>query len=113
MRKLSQTAVCNIRHAITVENRSASEVARKYSVSPSTVRAVARGDRYSDIPTAKPIPNFESYLAYPNGKVWSTSRNQFIKAAKKGSSNKKYYNLKNNGNRLSVSTTSIISEVFG
>lgn len=113
MRKLTVSAVCNIRHAITVEGRPATEVASKYGISPTTARAVARGDRYSDIPQARPIPGFQSYLAYPNGRVWSTNSGKFVKAVKKSSAKTKYYNLKNSGTRRSVAVNTIRSELFG
>lgn len=113
MRKLTSTAVCNIRHAIMVEGQSSTSVAAKHSISPSTARAVARGDRYADIPSPCPIPQFENYLAYPNGKVWSTSSNRFIKATKKGTSNTKYYNLRNGKSRRSIPSKLVVSEVFG
>lgn len=113
MRKLTKTAVCNIRHAIQVENKSATEVARKYNVSPSTARAVARGERYTDIPFARPIPQFENYLAYPNGRVWSTTRGRFVKAVHKSTSKTKYYNLKNRGARRSIPVSTISSQLFG
>lgn len=113
MRKLTANAVCNIRHAITVEGRPATEVAAKHGISPTTARAVARGDRYSDILQARPIPGFESYLAYPNGRVWSTNSGKFVKAVRKSSAKTKYYNLKNNGTRRSVAVSRIRSELFG
>lgn len=113
MRKLTKTAVCNIRHAILVENKPATQVASKYGVSPSTARAVARGERYSDIPQARPIPQFENYLAYPTGRVWSTTRNRFVKPVQKNTSKTKYFNLKNSGVRRSVPVSSIAEEVFG
>lgn len=113
MRKLTKAAVCNIRHAITIEGRPATEVASRYNVSPSTARAVARGERYSDIPEARPIPQFENYLAYPTGRVWSMSRGRFVKAVKKNTTKTRYYNLKNSGTRRSVPVSTITSELFG
>lgn len=113
MRKLTVSEVCNIRHAITVEGHPATKVASKHGISPTTARAVARGDRYTDIPQAMPVPGFQSYLAYPNGRVWSTSSRRFVKAVKKSSAKTKYYNLKNSGTRRSIPVSSIRSELFG
>lgn len=107
MRKLTPTAVCNIRHAVLIEAKPATEVAKKHKVSPTTVRAIARGVRYRDVPQAQAIPQFENYLAYPDGRVWSETSQKFLKPRLKGSSRVKYYDLRNAGERKSIRVSSL------
>jgi len=99
-RRFTKTQVCAIRHSINVLNESASSVAKRYSAASSTVNRIAMGGSYADIPMARPIPGFPSYLAYPNGKVWSTTRSKFLKSVNKGSGT--YYNLWNGNDRQAI-----------
>lgn len=114
MRKFNTNQVCNIRHAVNIENTGATAVAKRYKSSPSTVRRVASGDSYSDVPMPKAIPGYSNYIAYPNNKIWSVSRNRFLKpTAKKGSYKTKYYNLRSgNGVRRSIRADEISSQLF-
>lgn len=109
-RRFNKNQVCSIRHSINVLGESATSVAQRYDASPSTVRRIASGDSYSDIPMARTIPGFSSYLAYPNGRVWSTSRNKYLKSVNKG--NGTYYNLRNGGNRMSIPRKGFEQRVF-
>lgn len=113
MRKFNTNAVCEIRHAINVENRSKSEVSRKFKVSPSTVSDIAAGRSYRDIPMAKSIPGYNNYIAYPSGKVWSFNANRFIKPVQKSSVTKtRYFNLNNRTNRRSIPVSSLLKSLF-
>lgn len=113
MRKFNVNQVCNIRHAVNVENTATPSVAKKFKSSPSTIRRVASGDSYSDVPMPRAIPGFSGYLAYPNNKIWSVSRNRFLKPVTKGSSKTKYYNLKAGGQaRRAIRADEVSSLIF-
>lgn len=114
MRKFNTNQVCGIRHAVNIENKSASAVATKYKSSPSTIRRVASGDTYSDVPMPRPILGNSNYIAYPNNKIWSSNRNKFLTAsAKKSSSKSRYFNLRSiNGERRSIRTSEVSSMFF-
>jgi hypothetical protein len=111
-RRFNTNQVCRIRHAINVEGASASTVAKRYNASPSSVRRIASGQSYKDVPEARSIPGFPNYLAYPDGRVWSSARGRFIKPVAKGSSPTRYYNLTSNGNRTSLRADRITNYVF-
>lgn len=110
-RRFNEKQICSIRHSINVLNESASTVAKRYSSSPSTIRRIASGDAYFDIPMARSIPGFPSYLAYPDGRVWSTSRSKFVKAVNKGDG-RYYYNLWSGTHRLSIPRKGFKQRVF-
>lgn len=112
MRKFNVNQVCQIRHAVNVENTPATKVAQSYKASPSSVRRVASGQSYQDVPQARAIPGFPSYIAYPSGKVWSVNRNRFLKASRKGSSNTRYYNLTSGNTRTSIRADEITNLLF-
>lgn len=112
MRKLNDIQVVLIRHAIRFDNVSSSTLSKQHGVSPSTIRAIGRGERYKDVPEARSIPNFPNYLAYPNGWVWSTTTNKFLSATSKGRNSSKYYQLKNVNNRRSVQVQTLVNEIF-
>ena len=113
MRKLTENAVCNIRHAINIENQTRVEVARRHNVSPSTVSDVASGRTYRNVPEAKSVPGFSNYIVYPNGKVWSFSTNRFVKAVQKSPSTKtRYINLRNRDTRRSMQVNKLVSSLF-
>lgn len=109
-RRFTKNQVCSIRHSINVLNESASSVAQRYSAAPSTIRRIAAGDSYSDIPMARPVPGFPSYLAYPNARVWSTTRGKFLKSVNKG--NGTYYNLWNGHNRQAIPRRGFEQRIF-
>lgn len=114
MRKFNKNQVCGIRHAVNIENKSAGEVATKYKSSPSTIRRIASGDTYSDVPMPRAILGNSNYIAYPNNKIWSANRNKFLRAsAKKSSSKSRYFNLRSvNGERRSIRTSEVSSMFF-
>jgi len=112
MRKFNTNQVCNIRHAVNIQATPATKVATRYKSSPSTVRRVASGQSYSDVPMPRAIPGFSNYLAYPDGRIWSVSRNRFIKPVAKGSSSTRYYNLTSNGSRRSMRTDEVTNLIF-
>jgi len=109
-RRFSKNQVCRIRHSVNILNESASSVAQQYSVSPSTIRRIASGQSYSDIPMARSVPGFPSYLAYPDNRIWSTSRNKFLKSVQKG--NGTYYNLWNGQNRQAIPRRGFEQRIF-
>jgi len=109
-RRFTKNQVCSIRHAINVLGESPSSVAQRHSAAASTIRRIASGDSYSDIPVARSIPGFPSYLAYPNGRIWSTSRNKFLKSVQKG--NGTYYNLWNGQNRQAIPRRGFEQRIF-
>lgn len=112
MKTFNVNQVCKIRHAVNVENVPVSALASRYRRSPSTVRRVASGQSYRDIPQARSIPGYSNYLAYPDGSVWSVSRGRFLTPSRKGSSNARYYNLKSNNQRTSIRADEITNIVF-
>lgn len=113
MRKFTKTAICNIRHAINVENHTRSSIAQRYNVSPSTISDIASGRTYQDVPEAKAIPGFSNYLAYPNGKVWSFNTSRFVKPVQKNTASKvRYINLHNRNSRRSMQVSHLISSLF-
>jgi hypothetical protein len=114
MRRFNTNQVCRIRHAINVEGVAATTVAKRYNASPSSVRRIASGQTYSDVPQARSVPGFPNYMAYPDGRIWSSSRGRFIKATPKKSSTPsvRYYNLRSNGNRTAIRADRITSYVF-
>jgi len=109
-RRFNKNQVCTIRHSINVLNESASSVGARFGAAASTVRRIASGDSYSDIPMARSIPGFPSYIAYPNGRVWSTSRSKFLKSVNKG--NGTYFNLRNGSNRQAIPRRGFEQRVF-
>jgi len=109
-RRFNKSQVCRIRHSVNILNESASSIAQHYSVSPSSIRRIASGQSYSDIPTARPVPGFPSYLAYPDNRIWSTSHNKFLKGVDKG--NGQYYNLRNGQNRQAIPRSSVQQRIF-
>ena len=113
MRTFNMTKVCNIRHAINVENRSRSEVAKQYSVAPSTISSIAAGKTYRDIPQAKSVPGFDNYIVYPTGQVWSNARNRFVKASPKRTGSKtRYVRLNNRNVTRSMAVQNLVSSLF-
>jgi len=114
MRKFNTNQICDIRHAVNIENTSPTTVAKKYKSSPSTVRRVASGDSYSDIPMPKAIPGYSNYIAYPNNKIWSINRNKFLTpTVKKEDYKTKYFNLRSgNGVRRSIRANEVSSQLF-
>lgn len=111
-RRFNTNQVCRIRHAVNVEGLPATTVAKRYNASPSSVRRIATGQSYKDVPQARSVPGFPNYMAYPDGRIWSSARGRFIKATAKGSSATRYYNLTSNGNRTSIRADQITNYLF-
>jgi len=115
-RKLSKSQVCTIRHKYLYEGVTSTELAKKYGLTPSTIRRIARGALYSDIPMPKRISvssSFRNYIAYPDNRIWSLSSKKFIKAGDKGrASNVKYYDLKDGEYRITIRKSDVSKQFF-
>jgi len=114
MRKFSDTQVNEIRHRVNVLGESRASVATRVNASRSAVSSVANYTTYRDVPAPRPIPGFSNnYLVYPNGKVWSYSRNHFLRETRKSSaSNTRYVNLRNGFSRKSVRVNELVNTLF-
>lgn len=112
MKRFNTNQVCNIRHQVNIQGTPATSVAKRLKASPSAVRRAASGQSYRDIPMPRPVPGFSNYLAYPDGRLWSMNRNQFIKPVQKGSSDTRYYNLRAGNNRKSIRSDELANLVF-
>jgi transcriptional regulator with XRE-family HTH domain len=113
MRKFNVNTICNIRHAINIEGKSRSELARRYKVSSSTISDIVSGKTYQDVPTAKAIPGYSNYLAYPNGRVWSFNRNCFIKPMQKRESSKtRYITVRNRDSQKAFQVSQLVNSLF-
>lgn len=113
MRKLNMNKVNEIRHRVNVLGQTRANVSRTLKVSRSTVSSVANYNSYQDIPAPRTVPGFNNYLVYPNGKVWSTTTNKFLKTARKSEGSKaRYVHLKNRNNRRSIRVEQLVNSLF-
>lgn len=111
VRAFTKSEVLDIRRLIKTSRLTQTSAATIFGVSRKTIYNILNNKLYRDVPNPRRVAGFKNYEIYPDGRVWSITKGQFV-TQKISNLNRVVKISRSNGKRVTVPVASLIAKAF-
>lgn len=111
VKAFTKSEVLDIRRMLKNKTVTQTVAAQLFGVSRKTIYNLFTNKLYRDVPNPRQVKEFKNYEIYPDGRVWSINKGQFV-AQSFSKLNRVVKISRTDGKRVTVPVASLIAKAF-
>lgn len=110
-RAFTKSEILDIRRMLNKKIMTQSHASKLFGVSRKTIYNIFNNKLYRDVPNPRKVKGFKNYEIYPDGRVWSIVKDQFV-TSRISNLTRVVKISRSDGKRVTVPVASLIAKAF-